>query len=165
MKYFTSLSFALICFFLLTGCYSYRYNAAISNPSISSKEAHGESSSIIVFRLFGGQSGSIQEAAENGSIETINRVEYEKSNVFGSLIQVYTTHVYGSPKENIPPIPVPTSSFTVMSNDSCRIYDNGKFIGYTNTDLKGLTHQLHKIEIRKEGASLSFDTITISENN
>lgn len=88
---------------ILSSCYTYRYSTSFSQTNVvSPKEAHGESSSPVVMCLFGGHSGSVKEAAENGKIDTIYRVEYEKSVILGGFVKVWTTHVYGSRKnENV----------------------------------------------------------------
>ena len=88
---------ALLAIFSLSGCYSYHYGAAISQPNIDKNEAHGKSSTVVILQLLGGKGGSIQKAAQDGKIDSIYRVEYEKSVIFGGLIGILTTHVYGHP--------------------------------------------------------------------
>ena len=96
-KTFIFIASALFAIYTLTGCYSYHYGTAFSQPNAVNKdEAHGESSSVVLFQLIGGQSGSLKEAAQDGRIDTIYRVEYEKSVVLGGFITIWTTHVYGS---------------------------------------------------------------------
>lgn len=93
----------IISSILLSGCFSYRYSTSFSQPNVVyKKEAHGTSSSTVFMYFFGGTSGSVKEAAEDGKIDTIYRVEYEKSVILGGVFQVWTTHVYGSPKEYLP---------------------------------------------------------------
>ncbi|MBP5344666.1 MAG: TonB family protein [Bacteroidales bacterium] len=105
--YYVCLLFLLI---LLSSCFSYRYSASFSQPNVITKnEVHGESSSPVFMYYFGGHSGSIKEAAENGNIDTIYRVEYEKQVILGGVFQVWTTHVYGSRKEDLPKLQKKTS--------------------------------------------------------
>ena len=96
-KTIISIVCAIFTIFSLSSCYSYYYGAAFSQSNIVGKnEAHGKSSTIVFLQLFGGSGGSIQKAALDGRIDSIYRVEYEKSVILGGLIGIRTTHVYGS---------------------------------------------------------------------
>ena len=81
--------------FLLSGCYTYYHSASLAIPA-QLNEAHGTSSSVTIFGLFGNAGrGKIEQAASESQIKTINRVEYERIMILGGAIMVNRTHVYG----------------------------------------------------------------------
>ena len=54
----------------------------------------GEASVVAILGLFSGGDGSIQAAAKDGGITTVNHVDYEFTSVLG-VYQRYATVVYG----------------------------------------------------------------------
>jgi len=64
----------------------------VDKTSFGSKR--GESSVVAILLLVSTGDGSIQAAAKNGGITTVNHVDYEFTSVLG-VYQKYTTIVYG----------------------------------------------------------------------
>ena len=159
--------------------WSYRYNSCVVNPYIEypEEESHGVSSienKSYFFKVHKNTNGSIAAAAKNGNIKKINRVEYEKIYTsFLGFIPVgskYVTHVYGIPNNsslNNTPQAKSNASIDIISDNNCRVYDNGVFVGMTEKQLQGFAEGLHNIEIRQEGYAIYSEAITISspQNN
>ena len=58
----------------------------------------GKASTVDIFYLFAFGDASINAAARNGNLKTVNHVDYEFKNVLFGIYSRYTTVVYGEKK-------------------------------------------------------------------
>ena len=154
MKKLILISCSLLAILMLTGCYSYYYGTTFTQSNTVNKdEAHGESSSIVFLQLIGGGSGSVKEAVLDGQIDTIYRVEYEKSMILGGFLSIWTTHVYGSSSFR-PQFSKRPKSISKNTNKASKPEKKEK----ANSNVKNITQKSEKKIVAQEKKEVKVQT-------
>lgn len=93
MSVSAALAFAL---FSLSSCITINSGAALAEKSVIGPKM-GEAKSTIILGLWSskGEENNIQQAAKNGGIKQVTRVEYVDKSIFLGIVIRHTTRVYG----------------------------------------------------------------------